>query len=207
MQTLGLSSTSQPTDNIFKRLFWPSIENQYDVDLLGQQGFYVCVVVGGLSLLLLTVIGNPIIALLTASVFFLAGCGVRERSVAAAAMAFTLYLTNFLGGFVIGTVGNPLVPLFVLMLLLANVRATLMSRKWSAQPTDGTDFDVAERSTSGVMDRFANRLPAKIWPVGRYCFFPLAGVLLLLTVAGLIIMKRNAEAAPHGSATQTFEMK
>ena len=207
MQTLGLSSKPQPTDNIFKRLFWPSIENQYDVDLLGQQGFYVCVVVGGLSLLLLTVIGSPIAALLTATVFFLAGCGVRERSVAAAAMAFTLYLTNFLGGFVIGTIGNPLVQSFVLMLLLANLRATLMSRKWSAQPTDETDFDVTERSTSGVMDRFANRLPGRIWPVGRYFFFPLAGVLLLLTVAGLIIMKRNAEAVPHNSVTQTFEMK
>jgi hypothetical protein len=51
METLGLSSQPQPTDNLFKRLFWPRIESHYDVDLLGQQGFWVCSIVAVLSLI------------------------------------------------------------------------------------------------------------------------------------------------------------
>lgn len=207
MQTLGLSSKPQPTDNIFKRLLWPSIESQYDVDLLGQQGFYVCVVVAVMSLAFLTILGMPFLGLFTAVVYFLAGCGVRERSVAAAAMAFALYLTNFVGGLVIGVGGNPLIQLVVLMLLFANVRATLLSRRWSAQPTDNTDFDFADRSTSGLLDRFSNQLPGKVWPIGRYLFFPLAVLLLLLTLLGLVAMKRASAVHVEEPMTKTLEVR
>jgi hypothetical protein len=129
MQTLGLSSKSQSTDNLFKRLFWPAIESQYDVDLLGQQGFWVCTIVAVLSLVLMIVFGTPITGIFTALVFFLGGCGVRQRSVAASATVFALYLINWAGGVVLGSVGNPLVPLVILMLLFANVRATILSRR------------------------------------------------------------------------------
>src|SRR5579862_4024851 len=124
MQTLGLSSKPQPTDNLFKRLFWPSIESQYDVDLLGQQGFWVCTIVAAVSLAIMVMLGTPIIGLFSALAFFLGECGVRQRSVVAATMVFALYLVNWVSGFIIGTVGNPLVPLVILMLLFANVRAT-----------------------------------------------------------------------------------
>src|ERR1700691_5952777 len=109
MQTLGLSSKPQPADNIFKRLFWPAIESQYDVDLLGQQGFWICTVVAVLSLVLTAILGTPISGAFTALVFFLGGCGVRQRSVAAAALVFCLYLVNFVGGIAIGSFGNPLI--------------------------------------------------------------------------------------------------
>jgi len=72
MQTLGLSSQPQPTDNLFKRLFWPRIESQYDVDLLGQQGFWVCTIVAVLSLIVMIVLGTPVTGLFSALVFFLA---------------------------------------------------------------------------------------------------------------------------------------
>ena len=107
MQTLGLSSKPQPADNIFKRLFWPAIESQYDVDLLGEQGFWICTVVAVLSLVLTAILGTPISGAFTALVFFLGGCGVRPRSVAAAALVFCLYLVNFVGGIAIGSFGNP----------------------------------------------------------------------------------------------------
>ena len=86
MQTLGLSSQPQPTDNLFKRLFWPAIESQYDVDLIGQQGFWVCTVIAVLSLGMMTLLHMPLTGLFTAVVLFLGGCGVRQRSVAAAGL-------------------------------------------------------------------------------------------------------------------------
>ena len=205
MQTLGLSSKPQPTDNLFKRLFWPLIESQYDVDLLGQQGFWVCTIVAVVSLAIMVVLGRPIIRLFSALVFFLGGCGVRQRSVAAAAMVFALYLINWISGIVIGTVGNPLVPLVILMLLFANVRATVMSRHWMAQPTETGDQEFPERSIQTITDKFANSLPARLWPRSRYVFFPLAGVLLLLTVFGLVMIKRQA-ATVDEDITTTVEL-
>jgi hypothetical protein len=203
MQTLGLSSQPQPADNLFKRLFWPSIESQYDVDLLGQQGFWVCTVVAVLSLVVMVVLGMPVSGAFTALVFFLGGCGVRQRSVAAAALVFCLYLVNFAGGVAIGSFGNPLIQGVVLMLLFANVRATVLSRRWMAQPVDPADQELPERSMMTIADRFANKLPVTIWHKTRYVFFPLAGILFLLTIAGVVIMKRQAavKATPQDITT------
>jgi len=207
VQTLGLSSKPQPADNIFKRLFWPAIESQYDVDLLGQQGFWVCTIVAVLSLVIMVVLSTPIAGAFTAFVFFLGGCGVRQRSIVAAALVFSLYLVNFVSGIAIGSFGNPLIQGVVLMLLFANVRATVLSRRWMAQPSDSTDQELPERSEQTVADRFANRLPAALWPKCRYVFFPLAGILLLLTIAGVVVMKRQAaaKATPPDRLTTTLE--
>ena len=207
MQTLGLSSQPQPTDNIFKRLFWPAIESQYDVDLLRQQGFWVCSIVALVSLIVMIVLGTPVTGFFSALVFFLGGCGVRQRSVAAAAMVFALYLINWVGGILIGSVGSPLVPLVILALLFANVRATAMSRRWMTKPDDSVDQELPERSMETVTDRFANKLPAAVWPKSRYVFFPLAGILLLFTIAGVAVVKRRAAVPPpSGSSTTTLEV-
>jgi hypothetical protein len=203
MQTLGLSSQPQPADNLFKRLFWPTIESQYDVDLLGQQGFWICTIVAVVSLIVMVILGTPITGVFASVAFFLGGCGVRQRSVAAAALVFSLYLVNFVGGIVIGSVGNPVIPPVILMLLFANVRATVLSRRWMARPVDPIDQEFPERSMTTITDRFANKLPAALWPKTRYVFFPLAGALLFLTIAGLVIMKRQAveRATPPDDST------
>jgi hypothetical protein len=206
MQTLGLSSQPQPADNLFKRLFWPAIESQYDVDLLGQQGFWVCTIVAVLSLVVMIILGTPITGVFAALAFFLGGCGVRQRSVAAAVLVFSLYLVNFVGGIAIGAFGNPLIQGVVLMLLFANVRATVLSHRWMAQPIDPIDQEFPERSMTTITDRFANKLPAVLWPRTRYVFFPLAGILLLLTVAGVVVMKRQARAAVPEDTTTTLEV-
>jgi hypothetical protein len=80
-------------------------------------------------------------------------------------MAFTLYLVNFVGQYFVGPGGNPLLQI-VFDAAFANVRATILSRRWSAQPTDETDFQIEDRSASGLWDRFSNQFPGKIWPVG-----------------------------------------
>jgi len=206
MQTLGLSSQPQPADNLFKRLFWPAIESQYDVDLLGQQGFWVCTIVAVLSLVVMIILGTPITGVFAALAFFLGGCGVRQRSVAAAVLVFSLYLVNFVGGIAIGAFGNPLIQGVVLMLLFANVRATVLSRRWMAQPVDPIDQEFPERSMTTITDRFANKLPAALWPKTRYVFFPLAGILLLLTVVGVVVMKRQTRTAVPDDTTITLEV-
>jgi hypothetical protein len=208
MQTLGLSSKPQPADNIFKRLFWPAIESQYDVDLLGQQGFWVCTGVALLSLVMMLVLGMPLTGIFTAVTFFLGGCGVRQRSIAAAVLVFILYLANIVGSWVLGSFGNPLIPFVVLMLLFANVRATVLSRRWIAQPVDPIDQEFPERSMETVADRFANRLPGLLWSKSRFVFFPLAAALLLLSIIGVVMMKRQATAtaATPTNITTTLEV-
>jgi hypothetical protein len=205
MQTLGLTSKPQPADNIFKRLFWPAIESQYDVDLLGQQGFWICTGVALMSLVLLTVLGMPMSGLFTAIVFFLGGCGVRERSIAVAAMVFFLYLWNLIAAIILGGFGNPVFQLMILMLLFANVRATILSRRWVAQPSENDLNDLPERSQLSVAERFANRLPVKLWPNSKYVFFPLAAILLLLSVTGVVMSKRRVQvpaiSSPESSTT------
>lgn len=191
MQTLGLSSKPQPTDNLFKRLFWPTIESQYDVDLLGQQGFWVCTVVAVLSAIMLFP-SMPVVGIATAIIFFLGGCGVRQRSIAASISVCLLYLVNFIGNFIggiiLGSAGNPLIQLAILMLLFANVRATILSRRWFSQNLG--DHELPERLTDSLTDKFSNKLPTKLWPIGRYIFFPLTGIVLLLTIAGFVMLSR-----------------
>jgi hypothetical protein len=204
MQTLGLASKPQPADNIFKRLFWPAIESQYDVDLLGQQGFWICTGVALISLVLLAVMGMPMSGIFTAIVFFLGGCGVRERSIVAAALVFFLYLWNLVAAFFIGGLGNPVFQIVILMLLFANVRATILSRRWVAQPSENDLDELPERSQLSVMDRFANRLPVKLWPKSKYVFFPLATILLLLSIIGVVMIKRRTQVpvrSPQESST------
>jgi hypothetical protein len=167
---------------------------------LGQQGFWVCTVVAILSLILLTLLHMPIIGLFTAVVFFLGGCGVRERSISAAVLVFLLYLWNLIGGIILRSLGNPIFQIVILMLLFANVRATILSRRWVAQPSEADGNELPERSQASVMERFANRLPVKLWPISKYVFFALAAILLLLSVAGVVISKRRAHASALSSS-------
>jgi hypothetical protein len=99
------------------------------------------------------------------------------------------------GGLVLGSFGNPLIQFVVLMLLFANVRATVLSQGWVAQLVDLIDQEFPERSMETVADRFANRMPAKLWPKCRYVFFPFASILLLLSIVGVVMIKRQAALA------------
>ena len=197
MQTLGLATPQQATDGLFKRLFWPTITNQYDVDLVGQQGFWVCVVVAVLSVVLLLVSGNFLLAVLVGVTYVLGGSGVRERSIAAAVLIFCCYLVDRLTSVQMMYLGlggsNPLVGLVALMLLFANVRGTVLSRRWQASGTSLEVAELPERSTGSFLDRVANAMPAAVWPVGKYFFFPFAGLLLALTVVSMSLLPTAAK--------------
>jgi len=200
METLGLSSTPQKSDNIFQRLFWPTIHNQYDVDLLGQQGFWVCVVIGVLSGVLLLVTGQLLTGLITAFVFLAGACGVRQRSVLAAALVFTLYLMNIVASLALGTAGNPVIGLVCLMLLAANIRASVVSTRWLTSATPDADVELPERSTETITDKLANQLPVALWPKVKFIFFPAAAILIVLTLLGAIMLTSQKRRPVAGSS-------
>ena len=77
MQTLGLSDSTTRSESRVKSLFWPTIQSGVDVDYLAVQGFWVCTIVGVISLVTLAVAGQPIVGVLVFLVFHLGGAGVR----------------------------------------------------------------------------------------------------------------------------------
>ena len=198
MQTLGLASEQKPTDGMFKRLFWPTIENQYDVDLVSVQGFWVCTVCAVLSMILLIATGNALIGIVIGITFFIGGMGVREGSLAAAVAVFACYALDkvlsiesvMLTG--VHTGGNPLFGAVAFMLLLANVRGTMLARKWRMQAARGgyvEDPDaMVQRTTSTFADKMTNVMPAKLWPGAKFVFFPLAALLLGFTLMLMVAM-------------------
>jgi len=213
MQTLGLSSASQPTDGLFKRLFWPEIANAYDVDLVGQQGFWVCFGVATISLLISLFTGHPLLGVFVGATYFLGALGVRQRDAVAAFLIFLCYLLDRLVSLEsmalgLGGAGNPLLGIVATMLLFANVRATILSRRWQA-PGAPTDVgELPERLTSSFGDKLSNVLPEKLWTRTRYVFFPLACILILislLSMVGLPLMKKRQVAAQPPNAVLNLD--
>lgn len=166
MQTLGLSSEPKPTDNLFKRLFWPSIESGYDVDLLGQQGFWLCTGVAALTGLSFLIAGWPTLGMIFVLAFFLGGCGVRERSLAAAVIVFLLYAVNATANVIVGGFGNPLITLVVLMLLVSNIRGTVLARLWAERPEHQQTGELPERGRHSVGERFPTSCRRRSGPSG-----------------------------------------
>jgi hypothetical protein len=205
MQTLGVSSPEQKSDNMFQRLFWPTIENQYDVDLIGQQGFWICAVVGILSGVILIATGQWIFGPIVTFLYLAGGCGVRERDITASILVFLFYLIDHGAAYVItpGSRGNPLVMAVCLALLAANIRATVLSRRWKA----GTlaEAELPERSVSTFADKLANRMPVFVWPKVKWVFYPLVGLAIVLTVAGLAMApKPTVSSRPAAPVTVTL---
>ena len=99
MQTLGLSGESKCSDSRLKSIFWPAVENAWDVNYLGQQGFWICLIIAVLQALVGMLSGKPLflaVYLAMALVFVLGGMGVREASWPAAAMVFAIYFSDIL---------------------------------------------------------------------------------------------------------------
>ena len=207
MQTLGLASDIKPTDGMFKRLFWPTIENQYDLDLVSVQGFWVCVVVGVFSLVVLVMAGQTVLAPLIAATYLLGAVGVRQRSIAAAVLIFCSYTLDRVGGLFMGQPTIGVIPIAAMLLLFANVRATILAQRWSKAGTP-EQTEAVDLVNESFTEKLANVMPGRIWPVGRFVFFPLAGVLLVLTVVGLVMYpaahRKQLEQQRKEDQVQTF---
>ena len=203
MQTLNLSGSEKKRDGRLKSLFWPSVENAWDVDYLGQQGFWICLTIGALSLVFIVIAaslvpnsGARIVMLALGAVMFfvylVGGMGVRESSWPAAAMVFAIYVVNQLGS------GNApgVLSIIIGAVLLSNVRATFIASRWKPL---AEDEDRPTRFSETLRDQLVDQLPPKAWPILKIPFFVAASLILsflLLSVAGVI----NKRVNPPNSA-------
>ena len=197
MQTLGLSGETKRSDGRLKSIFWPTVENAWDVDYLGQQGFWICAFIAIFQLAVALLSGNIVIAIsgiVTAIVFFLGGMGVREGSWPAAAMVFAIYLTGILFSLASGQPPNALT-IIAAAVLLSNVRAAFLASEWRPLTEDE---DRPMRFSDSFSDKLVDQLPPKAWPILKAVFFSLAALLLLLGLLGLIGVLLAHSGVIHG---------
>ncbi len=184
MQTLGLSSESKRSDGRLKSIFWPTVENAWDVNYLGQQGFWICVIVGLLQALVGVFSGNPVLLVAyvaMALVFLAGGMGVREANWPAAAMVFALFFCDILYTLAVGRLPG-ILTIVCAGILLSNVRAAFLASEW--RPAQEGE-DRPTRFNESFRDRLVDQWPPRVWPVLQVPFFALAALLLLLSMAGV----------------------
>jgi hypothetical protein len=192
MSTLGLSGPSRPTEGLWKSLFWPTIENANDADIAATRGFWICFALALVSAPLnsggITInIGISIASYLDLAIFlfsFLGAVGVRQASLAAAFSMFAAYLLSTGLYFWLSPVHFSFLRLICLALLLTNLRAAFLIRRWQQDPLRQDDFAYGPtRSNSTLRDKFVDQMPMRVWPWGRIIFYVLAAVLIPLEFA------------------------
>ncbi len=185
MQSLNLSGSEKKTDGRLKSLFWPTVENAWDVDYLGQQGFWVCLIIGVLSLALIVITASFVpdsagrtvtlaLGLIIFFVYLIGGMGVRESNWPAAAMIFAIYVINQLAS---GRVS--VISLIIGAVLLSNVRATFIASRWKP-PAEGEDRPMRFNET--FRDKLVDQLPPKVWPILKIPFFASVSLILLFVL-------------------------
>jgi len=190
MQSLGLQGESKRSDGRLKSIFWPAVDNAWDVDYLGQQGFWICFFIGISQFVFSLLTRNPlliVIAALTALIYLVGGMGVRERSWPAAAMVFACYLIDTLYAIATGILFTPggVIKVVFLGLLLSNVRATFIASEWRLA---GEDEDRPTRFSETLRDKLVDAWPPKLWPPLQIPFYTLSGLWLLVSGIGVGIL-------------------
>jgi hypothetical protein len=207
MQTLNLSGETKKCDGRVKSLFWPTVDNAWDVDYLGQQGFWICLTIGilGAALLVIAAFYSPSSSVRTstlvvaASVFFVClagGTGVRESSWPAAAMIFVIYAVNLLGS---GKVPGVLA-IILGAVLLSNVRAAFIASRWKPL-AEGEDRPTRFNET--FRDKLVDQLPPRLWPLLRIPFFIVSVLLLILLVYTAALRIPHSRRAPEPNEIAT----
>ena len=196
MQTLGLSGESRRSDGRLKSIFWPAVENAWDVNYLGQQGFWICVIFAAFQLAFSVFVvaafsGNPILVVfyvVAALVYLVGGMGVREASWPAAAMVFGILFTGLLYTVAMGQLPG-IIDIAITGILLSNVRAAFLASEWRPA-REGEDRPTRFNET--LTDKLVDQLPAKLWPRIQFFFFGVGGVLLALELfaAGAFVWHR-----------------
>lgn len=188
MQTLGLSDSTPRTESRLKSLFWPSIQSGADVDYLAVQGFWVCTIVGVMSLVFLTIAHQPITGVLVFLLFHFGGVGVREHNPFAAAIILVYYVADFLASIVFLFANSPgvgVLRIIITALLLSNLRATWIASGWKP---DSEEAALPPRLGETFTDKLVDKWPAFIWPKVKWLYYVFSFAFLALVVAGLIIM-------------------
>lgn len=183
MQTLGLSSESKRSDGRLKSILWPTVENAWDVNYIGQQGFWICLIIGVFQMVGAAMVGSPLFLVLGAVsflIFLIGGMGVREASWPAAAIVFALFVAGLVDSL---TRGMPpgILSIIAAAVLLSNVRAAFLASEWRPA-AEGEDRPTRFNET--LTDKLVDQLPTKVWPILKVPFFILAALFLLLIFGG-----------------------
>lgn len=197
MQTLGLSDSTTRSESRLKSLFWPSIQSGADVDYLAVQGFWVCTIVGALSLVFQVLAGNPVTGAVLFLLFHFGGIGVREHNPFAAGVMLAYYVIDFLGSVIFVFANSPgigVVKVIIMALLVSNLRATWIAAGWKP---DSEEAALPPRMGDTVADRFSDKWPAFIWPKVKVLYYIFSFLFLALIVAGLIVFYLQGAHARH----------
>jgi len=206
VQTVSISSDLQPTDGLLKRLLWPRITNQHDADLVGQQGFWICCVVGFAWIVGSFFTAYSFLGVLIGAVYFLGAMGIREHSVRAAVlMFFCLFFDRVasLEALLLGVQGggNPRYGILATVLLLLNIRATALAHRWTSK-RKASEMNENLEMPVPLVDKLANQLPRVLWTRVRYAFYPLAAIIVLSSITAMFWLpqmkqRQQAEDSPH----------
>jgi hypothetical protein len=199
MQTLGLAGEPKRSDGWLKSIFWPRVENAWDVDYLGSQGFWVCFFIALFTFGLALLSANPAVILLGltgALIYWAGGMGVREKNWIAAAIIFFIYLLDCLYAFAAtGLGGAIIVRLIVLAVLFSNIRATFLASEWK-EPPEGADKP--SRFHESFKDKLADVWPPRLWKILQIPFYALAAFWILLSLLSIVItLYKQFQVAPH----------
>ncbi len=198
MSTLGLSGPPQQEEVLLKRLFWPSVRNSHDADLLGQQGFWIAQIVAVISAIFLVMGSHPLLAVLAFLFYALGGLGIREGSVAAASLVFGAWLFNQIAAVASHRGGIGLIPLVVMAILFANLRGAVLAAQWRKQPQPDAEDITPMRFNETLTDKLRDQLPRKLWPSVRYVFYVFAVGFLALELLGTFMLILHPR---HGAPT------
>jgi hypothetical protein len=188
MSTLGLSGEPPKDENRLKALFWPTIQNAHDADVVSQMGFWVCQIAALISGLSLGFTGHPVLAAFVLAFYFLGGVGVREGSAAAAILVFSAYLLDLIASVRMGMGMFGILQFVVFAILLSNVRSSLLVARWKKLPrTDGDEELEPMRFNETWRDKFSDQMPRIVWPKLRVVFYVCASLFMALEVLGILV--------------------
>lgn len=210
MQSLNLSGETRKSDGRLKSLFWPTVENAWDVDYLGQQGFWICLIIAVVNLVFVAITASEIpgssarivtliLGVVLFFVYFAGGMGVRQSSWPAALTVFLLYVLDQVAA---GHTG--ILPVIIAGVLLSNVRATILAAKWKPV-TEEEDRPARFNETFG--DKLVDQLPPRAWPVLKYPYYFFAVVVLLMIVAGFVMRQRQSNRVVDENATPSVTVE
>ena len=183
-----------------ERLFWPTIQNAYDADLAATRGFWICFALALVSAPLssggVTIsIGISIASYLDLAVFILfSRCSRRSQASLSRGTFHVCYLpVGYRPLFLALPFHFSFLRLICLALLLTNLRAAFLIRKWQQNPLQDDFAHGPTRSNSTLRDKFVDQMPTRVWPWGRVVFYILAAMLIPLECAEMVaILMRHS---------------
>jgi len=178
MQTLGVANQTPQSDSRIKNIFWPMIRSGTDVDTLGSQGYWICVIVAVIAIAETFLANYGIVGILLALYFYLGAVGVRQHSLYAAASVFAMSLLNF-------AASPGILGFFICVVLLATVRATWIASFWEKR--EGIT-EMPPRFNETWSDKFADKFPAWFWPKIRIVYYIYSALFLAFLTLGLAIV-------------------